>query len=253
MSVIYVHDNQIVKKNTPLFSLDDRPYKIAIGNAMSQLASARLQVQAIKATYQQRLADLKKAEQSVIYEQREFDRQKKLAASGIASTRQLDKATHMLQNASQHFAAAQQQLASVLARLNNNVELPIDDHPLVQRAQAQLNLATLNLSYTVIKAPFNGIVAKVTQLQPGDYIKEGEPVFALLSNKDIWIEANFRGTDMTHMHPGQSAKIDIDIYPNKTLTGTVLSSSPGTGSSFSLLPPENATGNWVKIVQDSAR
>lgn len=246
---IYVRDNQEVKKNTPLFSLDDRPYKIAVATAKAQFISARLQVQALKATYKQRLADMKEAQHTLIYQQQEFNRQKKLAASGISSQMQLNKATNVLQNASQQFDGAQQQLANVLARLNNDADITIDEHPIVQQAQAQLDRANLDLSYTVITAPFDGIVTKVEQLQRGDYIKTGAPVFALISNKDIWVEANFKETDITHMRPGQYTSIDIDTYPNKEFDGIVISTSPGTGSTFSLLPPENATGNWVKIVQ----
>jgi membrane fusion protein, multidrug efflux system len=246
---IYVHDNQEVKKNAPLFSLDDRYYKIAVANAKAQLINARLQILALKATYQQHLANVQQAQETLDYQKEEYDRQKKLAANGISSQIQLEKTTNAYQNANQQFLASQHQLANVLASLNNNADLPVDAHPTVLEAQAQLDQANLNLSYTVITAPIDGIVTKVEQLQPGDYIKAGDPVFALISNKDIWVEANFKETDMTYMRPGQQAEITIDAYPDKTFKGVVASASPGTGSAFSLLPPENATGNWVKIVQ----
>ena len=112
-----------------------------------------------------------------------------------------------------------------------------------------LDQAELNLSYTLVKAPVDGIVAKVEQLQAGDYIKEAAPLFALISDKNIWVEANFKETDLTHMRPGQDAVIKVDTYSGRTFHGKVISVSPGTGSSFSLLPPENASGNWVKVVQ----
>jgi membrane fusion protein (multidrug efflux system) len=246
---IYVHDNQEVKQNTPLFSLDNRPYKIAVENSKAQLVSARLQVLALKATYKQRLANAQEAQHTFTYEQDEFNRQKKLAASGISSQMQLNKATNDLQNAAQRFNAVQQQAANALASLDNNPNIAIDEHPIVQQAKALLDRANLNLSYTVIMAPYDGIVTKVEQLQIGDYIKTGDPVFALISNKDIWVEANFKESQITYMRPGQDSEIDIDAYPNLKFDGKVTSTSPGTGSTFSLLPPENATGNWVKIVQ----
>jgi len=249
VAAIYVKDNQKVKKGERLFNLDDRPYKIAVDNAKAVLASARLQVQALKASYRQRQAEVEAAQNTLTYERVEYERQKKLAASGISSQMQLNKATNVFNNAEQQLAAAKHQLASVLAQLSGNPDIPIDQHPLVQKAETDLEHAKLNLSYTVVTAPIDGIVTKVEQLQNGDYIRPGTPVFSLISDKDIWIEANFKETQLTNMRPGQKVTIEIDAYPGKKFSGHVESTSPGTGAVFSLLPPENATGNWVKIVQ----
>jgi membrane fusion protein (multidrug efflux system) len=246
---IFVRDNQAVKRNDPLFTLDDRPFKIAVEDTKAKLVTARLQVLSLKATYQEKQDNVEQAKHTLTYQQQEYDRQHTLASSGISSQMQLNRATNNLHTATEQYAAAQQQLANVLASLGNDVNLPIDQHPIVQQAQSQLNEANLNLQYTQIIAPIDGVVAKVEQIQPGDYIKAGDPVFALISDKDIWLEANFKETDVTYMRPGQHAKIDIDLYPGNTFDGIVTSVSPGTGSTFSLLPPENATGNWVKIVQ----
>jgi membrane fusion protein, multidrug efflux system len=133
--------------------------------------------------------------------------------------------------------------------LGGNPELPIDQHPVVQEAQAALDRANLDLSYTVIRAPDDGIAAKVEQLQVGDYITAAAPVFTLISSRDVWIEANFKEDELTYMRPGQSAEVRIDAYPGRRFKAVVSSLSPGTGAQFSLLPPENATGNWVKVVQ----
>jgi membrane fusion protein (multidrug efflux system) len=119
----------------------------------------------------------------------------------------------------------------------------------VQQAQARLDRARLDLSYTTIRSPGDGVVTRVDQLQVGSYIAASAPVFALVSTGDIWIEANFKEDQLTHMRVGQAATVKVDSYPGKTFAGTVLSLSPGTGSQFSVLPPENATGNWVKVVQ----
>jgi len=249
VSEIDVKDNQLVHKGDVLFRLDDKTLAIAEQATEAQLASARLQVMATKANYRQKLADLKSAQDSLAYQQREFERQTKLAATGISSQAQLDKTTQALQNAQQDVASRQQEAATVLANLDGNADINVDDHPSVQTAQAALDRAKLNLSYTTVYAPIDGIVTKVEQLQAGDYVTAGAPVFSLVSNTDIWVEANYKETELTHMRVGQKASIAVDAYPDKALSGKVISVSPGTGSSFSVLPPENATGNWVKVVQ----
>lgn len=246
---IFVKDNQAVKKGAILFRLDDRPYKIAANNANAHLTAARLQVEGLKATYKQQLAITAEAKHTLDFQQQEYNRQKKLAAAGVASQMELNRAVNNLHSAEQQVAAEEQRLASILANLNNNPEILVENHPLVQQAQAKVDQANLNLAYTVIAAPIDGIVTKVEQLQPGDIIKPGMPVFALISNRDIWIEANFKETDITYMQPGQQVSIDIDTYPNRSFKGVVASISPGTGPTFSLLPPEDATGNWVKVIQ----
>src|SRR5215469_9580850 len=210
-----VHDNQIVAKGDVLFRLDDRPFRIAVEEAKAQLANARLQIQAQKATYRQRLADLRSAQDTVAYEQREYDRQKRLLSTGVASQAQYDQAAHALENARQQVAATQQQIASALAGLGGDPDIEVDRHPTVQQAQAQLDRANLNLSYTVISASVDGIVTKVEQLQAGDYINAAAPVFSLVATHGLWVEANFKETDLTHMRPGQTATIDIDTYPDK--------------------------------------
>lgn len=246
---IYVRDNQVVRKNQPLFSLDDKPFKIAVENANAKLISTRLQIMSLKATYQQQLANVQAAKLTLNYQQQEYDRQKKLANSGIASQMQLDKANNVLDTAKQQLIAAEQQLANISASLNNDANIAVDQHPIVKQAQAQLDEAKLNLFYTTTVASIDGIVTKVPLLEVGNYINAGAPVFSLVSNKNIWVEANFKETQITYMRPGQKALIKIDAYPDKTFNGHVVSISPGTGSTFSLLPPENATGNWVKVVQ----
>jgi len=169
--------------------------------------------------------------------------------STISARAQFDQAQHNLENARQRLAMAAQQTASALADLGGKPDAPVDSQPGVRQAQAALDQARLNLSYTEIDAPIDGIVTKVEQLQVGDYVNAATPLFALVSNHDLWVEANFKETDLTYMRPGQTVTFDVDSYPGETFTGKVVSLSPGTGSSFSLLPPENASGNWVKVVQ----
>ncbi len=245
---IEVHDNQRVTKGQVLYRLDPHSYEVAVADATAQLGMARLQVEALKATYQQKLADSKGAQETLDYAQREYDRQKKLLGSGVASQSQFDQASNALEVARQKVASTQHDIGNVLAQLGGNPDIPVGDHPMVQRAQAVVDAKQIDLNDTVIRAPDNGIVTKVEQLQVGNYMTAATPVFSLMSD-NVWVEANFKETELTHMRPGQAATISVDTYPDADCRGKVASLSPGTGLTFSLLPPENATGNWVKVVQ----
>jgi membrane fusion protein (multidrug efflux system) len=245
---VVVGDNQRVTKGEVLFRLDERPFRIAVEEAQAQLAGARLQIEAMKATYRQKLADLRSAEDTLAYQQREYDRQRQLASSGVAARSTYDQVQNALQTAQHKVTSTQSDANNILAQLGGNANIPTDQHPTVQRAQATLDKAELDLSYAQIRAPQNGVVTKVEQVQVGSYVTASTPVFSMMSDR-IWVEANFKETELTYMRPGQDATVEIDTYPDAVCHAKVISLSPGTGLSFSLLPPENATGNWVKVVQ----
>lgn len=249
VTAIEVRDNQRVQRGDVLFKLDQRPYQIAIAQAEAKLSTTRMQIEAGKSTYRQYLAELHSAQETLTYQQKETARQKHLLSSGISSQAQYDQSQHALDAARQRVTAAQQQVASVVAMLGGDPAIDPGQHPAVKLAQAELDRAKLNLSYTTITAPSDGIVTKVEQLQVGDHINAASPVFALISTHDVWVEANFKEDQLAHMRPGQPATVEIDAYPDKTFKAHVSSLAPGTGSQFSALPPENATGNWVKVVQ----
>jgi membrane fusion protein (multidrug efflux system) len=246
---IYVHDNELVKRDEPLYRLDDAPFRIAVSDAQARLANARLQIASLKSTYRQKQVELHSARDAFAYTQLQFDRNSRLLTSGIASQAQHDQASNALDLARQQVANAEQQIAVAFANLGGDADIAPERHPLAQQAQAALDRAELDLSYTVVKAPADGIVTRVEQLQVGDYIAASTPVFALVSTVDVWIEANFKEPQLAHMQPGQSATVELDRIPGKQFSAKVASLSPGTGSQFSLLPAENATGNWVKVVQ----
>jgi len=246
---VEVKDNQKVTAGEVLFRLDPRPFRIAADEARAQLAAVRYQIHALKAEYHQKRADARATEATSDYQQREFERQKRLLASGTASQQQYDQARQAYETGRQQLASKQQDVAVALANIGGDPDLPLEQHPMVQHAQAALDRAELNLSYTEIHAPENGIVTKVEQLQVGDYVNAGTPLFSLMSTDHVWVEANFKETELTHMRPGQQATVEVDTYPGIVFDAKVESLSPGTGLTFSLLPAENATGNWVKVVQ----
>src|SRR3984957_7839502 len=249
VSEIEVRDNELVRRGATLFKLDDAPFRIAVRDSAAHLADTRLQIESLKATYRQRQVELRAARDTQAYAQQQYDRQTRLLASGVASRAQFDQAAHALDAARKEVANVQQQIGVALANLGGDPNIAPERHPLVAQAQAALDRAQLNLSYTVINAPTDGVVAKVEQLQVGDIIAASAPVFALVSTRDVWIEANLKEAQLRGMRPGQSATIEIDRYPGRRFSAMVTSVSPSTGSQFSLLPPENATGNWVKVVQ----
>lgn len=244
-----VHDNQLVHRGDVLFRLDERPFQIAVEESQAKLAATRMQITSNQASYRRELANQSASRYTVEYQQHELERQQRLLQSGISSRAQYEQVQHNVELAKSQLSSAEQQVGSVLAMLGGRPDLPVDAHPMVMQAQAELDRAKLNLSYTEVVAPDDGVVAKVEQLQVGDYINAAAPLFSLISSRDIWIEANFKEDELAHMRPGQRATVNIDAYPSQHFKAQVVSMSPGTGSQFSMLPPENATGNWVKVVQ----
>ena len=241
-----VQDNQPVKAGQVLFRLDDRDFKAAVDQAQAALAVARLQVQTERASSAQQAAVVQQAQNAVAYADKELAREQALAGGGVASQQQLDQAQNAARDARDRLAAAQEQAAA--ARLAAGDNGPIDSHPAVMQAEVNLQKAKLNESYTTVVAPQDGVVTRVEQVQLGTYITASQPLFWLVSGRP-YVEANFKEDQLARMRVGQAASIHIDAYPGKPLQGHVASFSPGSGSSFSVLPAQNATGNWVKVVQ----
>jgi membrane fusion protein (multidrug efflux system) len=245
---VLVHENQTVHAGDLLFQLDGRQYQMAYDEAQANVVAMRAQVEGLKATYRQRQADVKAAQDSLAYLESEARRQKVLVEAGTASQSQADQAKNQADQARQQLAAMREQLSNALAALGGDADGPTDRQPSVMQALARLGNAQINRSYIDIVAPQDGVVTKVDQLQAGDYINAATAVFQLVSNR-LWVEANFKENQLEYMRAGQAATIKIDAYPHTKFRARVVAISPGTGSSFSLLPPENATGNWVKVTQ----
>ncbi|SMF03415.1 membrane fusion protein, multidrug efflux system [Tistlia consotensis] len=246
---IAVVDNQQVQKGQLLFRLDPEPYRIAVEQAEADLDRTCLEIDALKTKYLQQLAELRAAKHAAAFDEHEYRRKKALIASGFTSRAVLERAETDVKVANQNSAAIEQQIASTVAALSGDPNIEPARHPTVRAARARLDRAKLDLSYAEVRAPEDGTVTRVDDLQVGDYVSPGAAVFSLLSSRQVWIEANFRETGLAHMRLGQPATIDVDAYPDVTFKAHVSSMSPGTGSDFAILPPENATGNWVKVVQ----
>lgn len=242
-----VHENQVVKAGQVLFKLDTRDFDASQAQAAAQLAASKLQVQALQANYQQQLAALRMANDTAAFDQREEARQKALMQAGVASRDQYETAQHNAQLAQQNIATAQQQVAQALANLGG-ANMTVANHPAVQQAEAALNRARLNVSYGTVVAPQDGVVTRVEQLQVGSYVNPAQTLFWLVAGQP-WIEANFKEDQLAKMRVGQPAKIHVDACPGADFEGHVASFSPGSGEAFSPLPAQNATGNWVKVVQ----
>ncbi len=249
VSQVDVHDNEAVRRGQVLFRLDDRAFLIAVQAAQARLAGARLAVESLKADYRESVAALRSADSELAYAGREYRRQSRLLAIGVASQSQVDRARLALQQAQSGVTAARERIMAVLARLGGNPDLPVDAHPRVEQALAALDRARLNLSYTTVRAPADGIVTGVDHLQVGGYLPEATPAFVLVSTHDVWVEADFKENQLANIRPGDHATVSIDAYPGRTFRAVVSSITPGTGAQFSVLPPQNATGNWVKVVQ----
>ncbi|RWG54744.1 MAG: HlyD family secretion protein [Mesorhizobium sp.] len=244
-----IADNQTVKAGDLLFVIDPEPYKIALAQADAAVAAARLNVEQLRAAYSQAMAQQKSAKSEVDYAQSQYDRAADLAEKGINAKSSLDEARNDLDKAKQQLAVAEQGIISAKAALGGNPDIETDKHPSVMSALAARDKAAYNLSQTTVKAPSDGIVYQASSFKIGQYVSVGTPLFALVETDDTWIDANFKETQLTNMKPGQKAEIVVDTYPGRTFEATVKAIGAGTGAEFSLLPAQNATGNWVKVTQ----
>jgi membrane fusion protein (multidrug efflux system) len=247
IAAITVRENQHVEAGSELLRIDDRHYRIALAKAEAELAAVTSDIESIKASLKQKNEELTLARTNATFAEREFQRQSQLATRKLNSQAQLDEARHKLDVARQQISVVEQERAQYLSRLSGNPDLPVKQHPDYLQAKATLDAAALDVERTIVRAPFAGIASRVPQV--GQYVAAGNPLMGLVADSEMWIEANFMETDLTNVRPGQPATVRIDSYPGHEWTGHVLSISQATGAEFSVLPPQNASGNWVKIVQ----
>ncbi|MGH7110137.1 MAG: HlyD family secretion protein [Stellaceae bacterium] len=244
-----VRDNQHVAAGQPLFSLDPAPFRYALAQAQATLANVRDQITALKANYRNLAAEIVQAQDQLAYAQRNFARAQTLAQQHYAPQTTLDQTRLQVQTAEQSLSGLKAQQAAVVAKLDGKPTIPVTEHPLYRQALAQLHQTQWNLDHTVVRAPYAGIVTNVPSLQPGMYLTVSTPGVSIVADHAPWIEAQAKETSLTYVRPGQPVTITVDTYPGLTWHGTVASIGPSAASQFSLLPAENTSGNWVKVVQ----
>ncbi|WP_421913616.1 HlyD family secretion protein [Mesorhizobium sp.] len=244
-----IADNQVVRQGDVLFVVDPAPYHIALAQADAAVAVARVGVEQLRAAYSQSMAQEKSATSEMDYAQSQFDRASDLAQKGINTKSSLDQAKNDLDKAKQQLAVAQQGILSAKAALAGNPDIETDKHPTVMAALAARDKAAYDLAQTTVRAPADGVISRASSFKVGQYVGSGTPLFSLVETGDTWIDANFKETQLTHMKPGQKAEIVVDTYPGRKFEATVKAIGAGTGAEFSLLPAQNATGNWVKVTQ----
>jgi len=245
---VSVRENDVVSPGQLLFRLDRSRFRIALGQARAALHSARQEVATLRALYRQKTAELSSAREEILYYDGEYERFEKLEKQGHISRTQFEEARRDRMMARHSLEAVQQDIEGVLAKLGGDPGLPTDQHPKVQAALNELEQAGLDLSRTAVIAPLKAVVSNIS-LQAGEYVELGKPVFSLVDAENLWIEANLKETDLTHVRPGQLAEVTVDAYPDFRWQARVSGIAPATGAEFALLPPQNASGNWVKVVQ----
>jgi membrane fusion protein, multidrug efflux system len=246
---VLVHDNQKVAKGDILFKLDPLQFQLALDRAEAQIGNTRNDLVALQASYRNMQTQVEQAKKDVDFNDVNFKRQQQLLVNNFTPRATFDAAQNTLQGAQQKLGSLNAQLAGIAANLNGNPDAPIEDHPRYKDALAARNEAARQLAHTVVHAPFAGIVTNVPSLQPGQYLAAAATAFNIVSADRVWIQASPKETELTYVKPGQKATVEVDSYPGQRWTGTVDSISPASASSFSLLPAENTSGNWVKVVQ----
>ncbi|MCZ7560743.1 MAG: HlyD family secretion protein [Burkholderiaceae bacterium] len=244
---VMVQENQSVAAGQPLFRLDPAPFRVAVAKAQAKLAQARTDLAAMKASYREQQAQIALARTKLVFAEKEQQRQADLASRNFISASKLDDARQSRQLAADQVVADEQDLARIATALGGGPGVPVERHPAYLGALAELRQAELDLSRVEVRASLSGTVSRLPK--PGQYVAAGATAAALVADEAPWIEANFPETDLTWVHPGQRAEVRIDTYPGRVWRGEVESLSPATGAEFSLIPAQNATGNWVKIAQ----
>ncbi len=245
---IEAHENTRVTAGQLLFRIDPRPFEIAIFQAKAELDRVRTEIESTRADYRSGQREVRVRQERVRYLEGEYARQQQLTKRGHGTGAKLDEARHELEMAKREVDAVGQRNRMLLAELVGDAAIKVADHPKHLAALAELDRAELDFSYTTVVAPADGIVSNI-KLQHGEYVRSGEPMFSLVQVDAPWIEANLKETQLTHVRIAQQVSFVVDSYPDLEWRGKVASIAPATGAEFSLLPPQNASGNWVKVVQ----
>jgi membrane fusion protein, multidrug efflux system len=246
---VAVKDNQQVEAGQVLYRLDPRQFQIALDNAKANLAQVAMSIEAMKQDYKRMMSDTAAQQAQVDLDQTNYDRNAMLLKTATISQAVFDQARYTLENDKGKLAALQQQTKVQLAKLGGDPDIATTDHPQYRQAQAQVDEAQRQLDHTIVTAPFAGIVTNVPAIAPGKYLAASTTAFFLVDTDHVWVDATPKETELTYVRPGQPVTVTVDMYPDHEWHGVVESVSPAAAQEFSLLPAQNTSGNWVKVVQ----
>src|SRR4051794_8569304 len=246
---VVVREGQQVVRGDTLFEIDPVPFRLALQQAEANLATAKTSYDNLKSNLQiyGQMIDL--AQQGVDLKRRDVERKTSLVKNNVGSQLDLDNATNALVTPSAQQQYLKQQMSTAKNQLLGNADLPLEQFPPYAQAKAALDQAQRNLDHTAVRAPMNGTATQVDAIQLGRFVAAGTPVFSIIDTTKPWVDANPKESDFTYVTAGQPVTVEVDAFPDHVFKGTVSSLSPGTGAQFSILPPQNATGNFVKVVQ----
>jgi len=244
---VLVHENDAVAAGQVLFRLDAAPFQVAVAKAEANVAQTRTNLLALRASYREKQAEIAVARTRHAFAVKDEGRQAALAAKNYVPATTLDTSRLNVALTDQQISALEEDLKRIAESLGGSVQAPVEQHPSYRMAVAELEQARLDLTHVEVRAPLAGIVNK--RPTPGQYLSAGDMAMLLVVSASPWVEANLTEKDLTHVHPGQAVTVRVDTYPGITWSGVVESLSPATGSEFSIIPAQNATGNWVKVAQ----
>ncbi|HVS25693.1 MAG TPA: HlyD family secretion protein [Gammaproteobacteria bacterium] len=244
---VAVRENESVSQGDVLFKIDETPFRVKLDQADAQLGAVHDYVEGIRASYRQKLSQLDLDKTNAAYQRRDYERLQALASRQLASQQSVDDARNKSDVANQTVVVTERSLDQIRAQLGGDPDKPLTDQAAYLALKAMRDSVVLDLERTVVRAPFDGVASKVPML--GHYVAPGGAVMSVVSNREKWVEANFKETDLTHVVVGQPVTIKVDAYPDLTWQGRVQSIAEATGAEFSVIPAQNATGNWVKVTQ----
>ena len=245
---VRVRDHDRVAAGETLLAIDPEPFRLALDKAEAELDAARTQVETLRATWREAMSELAEAESRSAHFARQAARQSELATRGVVSSSRKEEAENDAVGAEDRVNVVRRRLQRVLTALNGDPTMETDQHPLVREKKAARDRVALDHARTIVRTPVAGTTVNV-KVQPGEQVKAATPLFVVVAANRPWIEANFKETQLTNVKVGQRATVVLDIYPDVTWEAVVESLSPATGAEFAVLPPQNASGNWVKVVQ----
>jgi membrane fusion protein (multidrug efflux system) len=249
VSKVIVHEGEHVKAGAELFEIDAQPFQLALDQAKAKVETVKTDFTNLKSNLNSLNLLVELGDKNVELKQRDVDRKTALAKTNAGSQADVDTSLSTLVTAKLQAQFAVQQRDSSLNQLLGKPDLPIEQFPAYQQAQAVLAQAQRDLDHTVLRAPIDGMATQVDNIQLGRFVMAGTPVFSVIDDAAPWVDANPKETDITNLKIGQPVIVTIDTFPDRSFNGTVQSVSPGTGAQFAILPAQNASGNWVKVVQ----